>query len=65
MNAAQLLTAEIREKLRANAEAPGADHVPVVKFFNPLSWEMTATPYTALPISASAARRSAGSASPS
>jgi hypothetical protein len=35
MNAAQLLTAEIREKLRANAEAPGADHVPVVKFFNP------------------------------
>ena len=35
MNAAHLLTAELREKLRANAEAPGADHLPVVKFFNP------------------------------
>lgn len=36
MNAALLLTAELREKLRANAEVPGADHVPVVKFFNPV-----------------------------
>lgn len=35
MNAAHLLTAELREKLRANAEAPGAHHLPVVKFFNP------------------------------
>lgn len=35
MNAAHLLTAELREKLRANAEAPGADHMPVVKLFNP------------------------------
>lgn len=35
MNAAQLLTPDLREKLRANAGAPGADHVPVVKFFNP------------------------------
>lgn len=35
MNAARLLTAELREKLRTNAEAPGEDHVPVVKFFNP------------------------------
>lgn len=35
MNAAQLLTPDLREKLRANAETPGADHVPVAKFFNP------------------------------
>jgi len=35
MNAAQLLTPDLREKLRANDEVPGADHVPVVKFFNP------------------------------
>jgi len=35
MNAAHLLTAELREKLRANAKAPGADHLPVVKLFNP------------------------------
>lgn len=35
MNAAHLLTAELREKLRANAEGPGADHLPVVKLFNP------------------------------
>lgn len=35
MNAALLLTAELRGKLRSNAETPDADHVPVVKFFNP------------------------------
>ena len=35
MNAAELLTPDLREKLRANAEAPETDHVPVVKFFNP------------------------------
>ena len=35
MNAAHLLTAELREKLRTNAAAPGADHMPVVKLFNP------------------------------
>lgn len=35
MNAAHLLTAELREKLRANAEAPGADYEPQVKLFNP------------------------------
>jgi hypothetical protein len=31
-----LLTPELRECLLANGRAPGADHVPVVKFFNPL-----------------------------
>lgn len=35
MNATDLLTAELRDKLRTNAQMPGADHVPVVKFFNP------------------------------
>ena len=32
-----LLTQELRERLLANGRQPGADHVPVVKFFNPLS----------------------------
>jgi hypothetical protein len=31
-----LLTPELRERLLANGHAPGADHIPVVKFFNPL-----------------------------
>ncbi len=31
-----LLTDELRERLLANGRNPGADHVPVVKFFNPL-----------------------------
>ena len=31
-----LLTDEQRERLCANGRDPGADHVPVVKFFNPL-----------------------------
>ena len=31
-----LLTDELRERLIANGRDPGADHVPVVKFFNPL-----------------------------
>ncbi|RWB24566.1 MAG: DUF2958 domain-containing protein [Mesorhizobium sp.] len=31
-----LLTDELRERLLANGRDPGADHVPVVKFFNPL-----------------------------
>ena len=31
-----LLTDELREPLLANGRDPGADHVPVVKFFNPL-----------------------------
>lgn len=31
-----LLTDEQRERLFANGRDPGADHVPVVKFFNPL-----------------------------
>lgn len=31
-----LLTPELRERLLANGRQPGADHVPVVKFFNPL-----------------------------
>jgi hypothetical protein len=35
MNAAHLLTAELRETLRTNAAAPGADQMPVVKLFNP------------------------------
>lgn len=35
MNAADLLTPGLRAKLRANAETPGADLVPLVKFFNP------------------------------
>lgn len=31
-----LLTPEIRARLEANHAAPEGDHVPVVKFFNPL-----------------------------
>ncbi|PWB80692.1 MAG: single-stranded DNA endonuclease [Methylocystaceae bacterium] len=31
-----LLTPELRERLLANGREPHADHVPVVKFFNPL-----------------------------
>ncbi|MEZ2127685.1 MULTISPECIES: DUF2958 domain-containing protein [unclassified Sinorhizobium] len=31
-----LLTPELRERLLANGRRPDADHVPVVKFFNPL-----------------------------
>jgi hypothetical protein len=31
-----LLTAELRERLLANGRQPDIDHVPVVKFFNPL-----------------------------
>ncbi len=31
-----LLTADLRERLLANGLERGADHVPVVKFFNPL-----------------------------
>ena len=31
-----LLTSELRERLLANGRQRGADHVPVVKFFNPL-----------------------------
>ncbi|RWJ43127.1 DUF2958 domain-containing protein [Mesorhizobium sp.] len=31
-----LLTDELRERLLVNGRDPGADHVPVVKFFNPL-----------------------------
>ena len=31
-----LLTAELREKLLANGGQRDADHIPVVKFFNPL-----------------------------
>ncbi|TIO24019.1 DUF2958 domain-containing protein [Mesorhizobium sp.] len=31
-----LLTDELRERLLANGRDPSADHVPVVKFFNPL-----------------------------
>ena len=31
-----LLTDELGERLLANGRDPGADHVPVVKFFNPL-----------------------------
>lgn len=31
-----LLTPDLRERLLANGRQPGADHVPVVKFFNPL-----------------------------
>ncbi|RUV09405.1 DUF2958 domain-containing protein [Mesorhizobium sp. M5C.F.Ca.IN.020.32.2.1] len=31
-----LLTDELRERLLANGRDRGADHVPVVKFFNPL-----------------------------
>lgn len=31
-----LLTDELRERLLANGRNPKADHVPVVKFFNPL-----------------------------
>ncbi|MCP9630822.1 DUF2958 domain-containing protein [Rhodopseudomonas palustris] len=31
-----LLTLELREQLLANGRQGGADHIPVVKFFNPL-----------------------------
>ena len=31
-----LLTDDLRERLLANGHDPSADHVPVVKFFNPL-----------------------------
>lgn len=31
-----LLTLKIRERLLANGREPDVDHVPVVKFFNPL-----------------------------
>jgi hypothetical protein len=31
-----LLTPELRERLLANGREPDTDHVPVVKFFNPL-----------------------------
>ena len=31
-----LLTPDLRERLLANGRERGADHVPVVKFFNPL-----------------------------
>jgi hypothetical protein len=31
-----LLTPEVRERLLANGREPETDHVPVVKFFNPL-----------------------------
>lgn len=31
-----LLTPELRERLLANGRQRGSDHVPVVKFFNPL-----------------------------
>ncbi len=31
-----LLTDDLRERLLANGRDPNADHVPVVKFFNPL-----------------------------
>lgn len=31
-----LLTPELRERLLANGRQAGADHAPVVKFFNPL-----------------------------
>ena len=31
-----LLTPELRERLLANGRQPDVDHVPVVKFFNPL-----------------------------
>ena len=31
-----LLTPELRERLFTNGRDRGADHVPVVKFFNPL-----------------------------
>lgn len=31
-----LLTPEMQEHLLANGREPDADHVPVVKFFNPL-----------------------------
>ena len=31
-----LLTSEVRERLLANGREPETDHVPVVKFFNPL-----------------------------
>lgn len=36
MNAAPLLTAELREKLLANGRDRDADHAPVVKLFNPV-----------------------------
>lgn len=36
MDDAHLLTTELANKLRANALSPGADHVPIVRFFNPV-----------------------------
>ena len=36
MNAAPLLTAELRDKLLSNGRNRDADHVPVVKLFNPV-----------------------------
>ncbi|MGY4403512.1 DUF2958 domain-containing protein [Bradyrhizobium sp. USDA 3315] len=35
-----LLTPEIRERLLDNGRVPDTDHVPVVKFFNPLGAEV-------------------------
>lgn len=35
-NPMPLLTPEQREQLLANGRQPGGDHVPVVKFFNPV-----------------------------
>lgn len=31
-----LLTPDLRDQLRANGRQSGRDHVPVVKFFNPV-----------------------------
>lgn len=53
-----LLTDEQREQLLANGRGRDADHIPVVKFFNPLGegvWPQpnstrTATPCSAWPI---------------
>jgi hypothetical protein len=46
-----LLTPELREQLLANGRDRDVDHVPVVKFFNPLgegvwlaSWAHSASP---------------------
>lgn len=36
MNAARLLTAELRDKLLSNGRNRDADHVPVVKLFSPV-----------------------------
>ena len=40
----QLVTPELREQLIANGKSPDGDHVPVVKFFNPIgaaTWLVT------------------------